>query len=64
MRPVINKFNLGIGRCNRCGKRVQARHNEQTSDALGAASSQVGPTAKAWAAWLHSLGTLITALSL
>jgi transposase len=32
---------------------VQARHAEQTSDALGAASSQVGPTAKAWAAWLH-----------
>jgi transposase len=53
MRPVTTKFNLGIGRCNRCGKRVQARHVEQTSDALGAASSQVGPTAKAWAAWLH-----------
>jgi transposase len=32
---------------------VQGRHAEQTSDALGAASSQVGPTAKAWAAWLH-----------
>ena len=53
MRPVTTKFTLGIGRCNRCGRRVQARHGEQTSDAIGAASSQVGPTAKAWAAWLH-----------
>jgi len=52
-RPVTTKFNIGIGRCNRCGKRVQGRHGEQTSDALGAASSQVGPSAKAWAAWLH-----------
>ena len=25
MRPVTTKFNLGVGRCNRCGKRVQAR---------------------------------------
>jgi transposase len=32
---------------------VQGRHPEQTSDALGAAGSQVGPRAKAWAAWLH-----------
>ena len=53
MRPVTTKFNVGVGRCKACGKRVQARHGEQTSDALGAASSQVGPTAKAWAAWLH-----------
>ena len=53
IRPVITKFNIDVGRCRCCGKRVQARHPEQTSDALGAASSQVGPVAKAWAAWLH-----------
>jgi hypothetical protein len=53
MRPVTTKFTVGVGRCRNCGWRVQARHAEQTSDALGAASSQVGPTAKAWAAWLH-----------
>ena len=52
MRPVTTKFNVSVGHCN-CGKRVQGRHAEQTSDALGAASSQVGPSAKAWAAWLH-----------
>ena len=53
MRPVTTKFNLRVGHCKGCGKRVQGRHAEQTSDALGAASSQVGPSAKAWAAWLH-----------
>ncbi len=53
MRPVTTKFAVGVGRCRNCGRRVQGRHGEQTSDALGAACSQVGPTAKAWAAWLH-----------
>jgi len=53
MRPVTTRFNVSVGRCKGCGKRVQGRHAEQTSDALGAASSQVGPSAKAWAAWLH-----------
>jgi transposase len=42
-----------VGRCRDCGRRVQGRHPEQSSDALGAAASQVGPVAKGWAAWLH-----------
>lgn len=33
--------------------RVQGRHPDQVSDALGAAASQVGPQAKALGAWLH-----------
>jgi transposase len=53
MRPVTTKYKVPVCRCKKCGKRVQGRHAEQTSDALGAASSQVGPAAKAWAAWLH-----------
>ncbi len=53
-RPVVTRFNIDIGRCVGCGKRVQGRILEQTSDALGAASSQVGPGAKSWAAWLHT----------
>jgi transposase len=52
-RPAVTRFVVGVGRCRRCGKRVQGRHPEQASDALGAAASQVGPRAKAWAAWLH-----------
>jgi transposase len=41
-----------IGRCAACGRRVQPRHPEQVSDALGAAGAQVGPRAVALAAWL------------
>lgn len=51
--PVVTRFKVAVGRCRSCGKRVQGRHPEQTSDALGAAGSQIGPTAKAWVAWLH-----------
>ncbi len=32
---------------------MQGRHRLQSSDALGAAASQVGPVAKGWAAWAH-----------
>lgn len=51
--PTVTRFKVGVGRCRSCGKRVQGRHREQTSDALGAAGAQVGPVAKAWVAWLH-----------
>jgi transposase len=57
MRPVTKRFRVGVGRCKSCGRRVQGYHPDQVSDALGAAGSGVGPTAKAWAAFLHySLG--------
>ena len=55
--PVVTRFRVGVGRCRSCERRVQGRHPEQVSDALGAAASQVGPRAMAWGAWLHySLG--------
>jgi transposase len=55
--PSTTRFKVAVGRCKNCGHRVQGRHPEQTSDALGAAGAQIGPGAKAWAAWLHySLG--------
>lgn len=53
LAPTVTRFRVGVGRCRSCRRRVQGRHPEQTSDALGAAGSQVGPAAKAWAAWLH-----------
>ena len=53
LKPVTTRFRVPVGRCKRCGRRVQGRHPEQTSDALGAAGSQVGPTAKGWASFLH-----------
>ncbi len=53
VRPTLTRFKVGVGRCQDCGRRVQGRHPEQTSDALGAAASGIGPHLKAWAIWLH-----------
>jgi len=46
-RPILRRFDIHIGHCTGCGRRVQGRHPLQTSDALGAAKSQVGPDAQA-----------------
>lgn len=51
--PEFTCFGISIGRCRSCGTRVQPRHAEQTSDALGAASSQIGPRAVALAALMN-----------
>lgn len=52
-RPIIRQFNVHIGCCCGCGKRIQGRHPLQTSDALGAAASQMGPDAQAAVAMLN-----------
>jgi transposase len=52
--PIHRKFNVHLGRCRCCNKSVQGRHPLQTSDALGAAASQVGPDAQAAATILHT----------
>ena len=46
-RQIYRQFNVAVGRCTCCRKRVQGRHELQTSDALGCAASQVGPEAQA-----------------
>jgi transposase len=46
-RPIQRQFNIHIGCCQHCGRRVQGRHPLQTSDALGAAAAQLGPDAQA-----------------
>jgi transposase len=46
-QPIRRRFNVHIGCCTKCGRRVQGRHPLQTSDALGAAASQVGADAQA-----------------
>jgi transposase len=48
--PVLTKFNVHVGSCVGCGMRVQGSHPHQTSDALGAAASQLGPRALSLAA--------------
>jgi transposase len=52
-KPIIRRFDLHIGHCTCCGKRIQPRHPLQTSDALGAAASQLGPDAQAAIAHLN-----------
>ena len=47
LRPIVRRFDVTIGQCGRCGRRVQGRHRLQTSDALGAAAVQLGPQAVA-----------------
>jgi len=53
-QPIVRQFRVHRGHCTRCGRRVQGRHPLQTSDALGAAASQIGPDAQAAAALLHT----------
>jgi transposase len=47
------EFRISVGRCRRCRRRMQGRHPRQTSDALGSASSQLGPRALALATQLN-----------
>jgi transposase len=49
-QTVRRRFDIAIGRCGCCGRRAQGRDPRQTSDALGAASVQIGPEALALAA--------------
>lgn len=55
---IYRKFRIHVGRCRGCGKRIQGRHPLQTSDALGAAASQLGPDAQALAAHLNKAAGL------
>lgn len=43
--PVVRRFDVHIGACRACHRRVQGRDPRQTSDALGAAAVQIGPHA-------------------
>jgi transposase len=45
-KPVHRQFNIHVGQCRQCRRRVQGRHPLQTSDALGAAAAQLGPDAQ------------------
>ena len=52
-RPLVRRFDVHIGQCTQCGRRVPGRHPLQTSDALGAAAVQLGPQAVAFAVLLN-----------
>src|SRR4030042_1221417 len=49
----VTRFRVHVGNCLKCGARVQGRHPLQTSDALGAAASQLGPEALSLATLLN-----------
>ena len=56
-RPVVTRFRVPVARCTACLRRVQGRHPEQTSNALGSAAVQYGPRLLGLAADLkHRLG--------
>ena len=52
-RPLVRRFDIHLGRCTGCRRRVQGRHPLQTSDALGAAAVHLGPQAVAFAVLLN-----------
>lgn len=49
----VTCFHVHVGNCKKCGRRIQSRDSRQTSDAIGAAASQVGPEALSLAAFLN-----------
>jgi transposase len=56
-KPVVTCFRVPVARCPACLRRVQGRHPEQTSNALGSAAVQYGPRLLGLAADLkHRLG--------
>src|SRR6476646_10793132 len=57
-KPIHRQFNIHIGECRQCHRRVQGRHPLQTSDALGAAAAQLGPDAQAAVVELNKQGGL------
>ena len=54
VRPVVRRFDIEVGHCSQCQRRVQGRHVLQTSDALGAAGVQLGPGVVALVVELHT----------
>lgn len=66
-RVVVRQFDIHVGRCDRCRRRVQGRHPLQTSDALGAAAAQLGAEVIALVVVLNkqlglSFGKIVTLL--
>jgi transposase len=52
-RTVVRRFDIAVGRCCHCRRRVQGRHPLQTSDAVGVGNVQLGPEALTLAAILN-----------
>jgi len=47
LRPIVRRFDIHVGECVDCGQPIRPRHPLQTSNAVGAATSQLGPDLQA-----------------
>jgi len=54
VQPIVRQFDVEVGDCLQCGRRVQGRHPWQTSDALGAAQVHLGPGVVAFVVLMHT----------
>jgi transposase len=52
-RTIVRRFDIAVGRCCHCQRRVQGRHPLQTSDAVEVGNVQLGPEALTLAAILN-----------
>ena len=52
-RTIVRRFDIAVGHCCDCHRRVQGRHPLQTSDAVGVGKVQCGPEALTLAAILN-----------
>jgi transposase len=52
-QPIVREFTIHCGHCKKCGKPLRGRHPLQTSDATGAAQSQLGGDAQAAIVYLN-----------
>jgi transposase len=52
-QPIVRKFTIHCGHCKKCGQHLRGRHPLQTSDATGAAQSQLGGDAQAAIVYLN-----------
>jgi transposase len=52
-QTIVRRFDIEIGSCQDCGRRVQGRDPLQTSDAVGVGNVQLGPEALTLAAILN-----------
>ena len=52
-QPIVREFKIHCGHCKKCGKHLRGRHSLQTSDATGAARSQLGSDAQAAIVYLN-----------
>lgn len=66
IRPQTTEFVLQVCECMQCGYRMKGRHPRQASQAVGAASVQIGPGVISLATYLNKVGGMsygkITAL--